>query len=316
MIQKLVEKIEELGNPTVVGLDPTLALIPNEMKDKYFEQYGKTPEAVSAMFFDFNKEIIDSIFDIVPAVKPQIAMYENFGLEGLSAYVKTCKYASEKGMVVIGDVKRGDISSTATAYAAHLTGADIDGTKIDLWHEDAITVNPYLGSDGILPFVESCKTSGKGIFVLVKTSNPSSIEIQDLLAVQEDETGSIIFKPKFESIFMRIAKYVEKWGSELIAPCGFSEVGAVVGATHPGVGKMLRKGFPNMFFLVPGYGAQGASAEDLRGFFNKNKAGCIVNSSRGIIGAWKNNEGLSVGDAARKASTEMREDLAHALYKK
>ena len=316
MIQKLVEKIEELGNPTVVGLDPTLALIPNEMKERYFEKFGKTAEAVSEMFFDFNKEIIDSVFDIVPAVKPQIAMYENFGLDGLSAYIKTCKYASEKGMIVIGDIKRGDISSTATAYAAHLTGADIEGTKVNPWCEDAITVNPYLGSDGIIPFVDACKASGKGIFILVKTSNPSSIEVQDLLSVKENETGNILFKPKFEMLYERIAKYVESWGSELIAPCGFSEVGAVVGATHPGVGKMLRKSFPTMFFLVPGYGAQGASAEDLRGFFNKNKAGCIVNSSRGIIGAWKNNEGLSVGDAARKASIEMRDDLAHALNKK
>lgn len=305
MIQRMVEKIAETKNPTIVGLDPTLALIPDEMKRRYFEEFGKTPKAVSEMFLDFNKQIIDEIKDIVPAVKPQIAMYESFGIDGLSTYVKTCKYASEKGMLVVGDVKRGDISSTAAAYAAHLSGVDIEGEKIDVWQEDAITVNPYLGSDGIIPFVDACKSSGKGIFILVKTSNPSSKEIQDVEITGDDSVT--------ELMFMKVAKLVESWGSELITPSGFSSVGAVVGATHRETGKLLRKNFPHMFFLVPGYGAQGATAEDLRGFFDKNGAGCIVNSSRGIIGAWKKNEGMSVGEAARKAAIEMRESLSLAL---
>ena len=310
MIQRLVNRIAEMNNPTVVGLDPTLALIPDEMKGKYFEQYGKTTKAVAEMFISFNKEIIDAVKDIVPAVKPQIAMYENYGIDGLSAYIETCKYASDAGLIVIGDIKRGDISSTATAYAAHLSGAEIEGKRINLWHEDFITVNPYLGSDGIIPFTDACKETGKGIFVLVKTSNESSIEIQDLYAVSDSDSNE-----ESEQIYMRVAKLVESWGSDLISPSGFSSVGAVVGATHRDIGKILRKNFPNMFFLVPGYGAQGATAEDLKGFFDENGAGCIINSSRGIIGAWKKNNGMTVGEAARKATIEMREDLNYKKEK-
>ncbi|MDR3225249.1 MAG: orotidine-5'-phosphate decarboxylase, partial [Clostridiales Family XIII bacterium] len=179
-IDRLIARIDELNNPTVVGLDPTLEMIPPDLKEAAFKQYGDSLKAVSEMFVRFNKAIIDSVADIVPAVKPQIAMYEKYGIEGLSAYVQTTAYAAAKGLYVIGDIKRGDIASTAAAYAAHLSGAEIGGAHVDCWHEDAVTVNPYLGSDGVDPFVKACETTGKAIFILVKTSNPSSGELQDL----------------------------------------------------------------------------------------------------------------------------------------
>ncbi|MDR3072701.1 MAG: orotidine-5'-phosphate decarboxylase [Clostridiales Family XIII bacterium] len=313
MIDRLIEKIEELKNPSVVGLDPTIEMIPDVMREAAISEYGPTAQAVAEMFLRFNREIIDCIYDIVPAVKPQIAMYEKYGLHGVRAYLETTEYATSKGLLVIGDVKRGDISSTAEAYAGHLSGVEIDGVKYDLWNEDAITVNPYLGTDGILPFTEAIKDLDKMIFVLVKTSNPSSSEIQDLLAVAAGSSSGETDE-NADPIYVKVAKLTQMWGSELIGSYGFSKVGAVVGATHPAVGQHLRALFPQLFFLVPGYGAQGASAEDLRGFFDRHGRGCIVNSSRGIIAAWKKESiGFPVGDAARKAALQMQEELTKVL---
>lgn len=299
MIDLLIERIEELKNPTVVGLDPTIEMLPEYLKNKMFQAYGKTPKAVAEAFIIFNKKIIDSINDFVPAVKPQIAMYEKYGIDGIRAYLETIEYAKEKNLMVIGDIKRGDISSTAEAYAAHIGGTEIEGITFDLWKEDWITVNPYLGYDGIEPFVKACNEKNKGIFVLVKTSNPSSSQIQDL-----DSEGVKIYE--------KVAELVNIWGKDSIGTKGFSKVGAVVGATHKEEGEILRKIMPNTFFLVPGYGAQGGKASDLKSFFNKDGAGCIVNSSRGITGAYKADSRFTekeFAEAAREAALYMKRDL-------
>ncbi len=298
MIDALLKKIIKMDNPTVVGLDPTLVMIPDRIKKEMLEVYGPTPKAVGRMFLKFNKEIIDSVCDIVPAVKPQIAMYEKYGLEGLSAYLETIEYAKKKQMIVIGDVKRGDISSTAAAYAGHLAGAEIEGVNYDLWKEDWITVNPYLGEDGIKPFVDATAENKRGIFVLVKTSNPSSSQLQDLVV-----DGMTIYE--------RVGQLVEEWGAGTMGAMGYSRVGAVIGATHKEQGERLRNLMPHTFFLVPGYGAQGGKGEDLKGFFDKDGHGCIVNSSRGIIAAYKKDEkyGDAVGEAARDAALAMKADL-------
>lgn len=288
-----------MNNPTVVGLDPTFEMMPEGLKKSCITEYGKTPKAVAEMFFKFNKEIMDSICDIVPAVKPQIAMYERYGADGIQAYLNTVSYAKEKGFVVIGDIKRGDISSTAEAYAAHIGGTDIEGETYDLWQEDWITVNPYLGADGIQPFIDACNAKNRGIFVLVKTSNPSSSQIQDIVAGNE-------------TIYEKVAELVKEWGSQSVGNMGYSRVGAVVGATHREQGEKLRKIMPNTFFLVPGYGAQGGKAEDIKKFFDKDGRGCIINSSIGIIAAYKKNVkfGENVGEAAREAAVNMKKDIA------
>lgn len=304
MIDRLAAAIREKNNPTVVGLDPTLVMIPDFLKEKYFAEYGKTPEAVGKMFVEFNKNIIDEIADIVPAIKPQVAMYEKFGIEGLKAYNETCEYAASKGLIVIGDIKRGDISSTAAAYAAHIGGADIDGELVDTWCEDAVTINPYMGSDGIKPFLDYCAERDKGLFILVKTSNPSSSELQDLIL----DDGRTVFE--------QAGQLVSEWGADLIGECGYSKIGAVVGATHKEQGTMLRKMFPHMFFLVPGYGAQGGGAEDVAGFFDDRGLGAIINSSRGITAAYKKDENFTdeqYAQAAKAAALRMKEDLQRVL---
>ena len=308
MIDQLIKKIKETGNPTVVGLDPTLVMIPNYLKKEMFEKYGKTPKAVAEMFVEFNRLIIDATYDLIPAVKPQIAMYEKFGLDGLNAYIRTCEYARSKGLVVIGDIKRGDIGSTAEAYAGHIDGCDIEGEHFDLWKEDYITINPYLGVDGIEPFLKVLRKDEKGIFVLVRTSNPSSGELQDKM--MEDTY-----------MYNQVADLVSKWGEDTIGEYGYSKVGAVVGATHPIQGVELRKRMPHTFFLVPGYGAQGGKGADLKGFFDENGVGCIVNSSRGIIAAYKKdaliadveNVGPEFAEASRRAVIAMKEDLQNAF---
>lgn len=304
MIDRLIDAIKEKGNPSVAGLDPTLEMIPDFLKEKYFAEYGKTPEAVAAMFLEFNTNIIDALADVVPAVKPQIAMYEKFGIPGLEAYNKTCRYAAEKGLIVIGDIKRGDISSTAAAYAAHLGGADIEGVHVDTWYEDSVTLNPYMGSDGIKPFLDYCEKYDKGLFILVKTSNPSSSELQDLVL----ENG--------ETVYEASGQLVEEWGEALRGKYGYSSVGAVVGATHREQGTELRKKLPHTFFLVPGYGAQGGGAADVAGFFDENGIGAIINSSRGITSAYKKDENFTdeqYAEAARAAAIRMKEDLAAVL---
>ena len=303
MIHDLIDKIGTMENPTVVGLDPTLELVPNYLKEKYFNELGKTPEAVRKIFLEFNKKIIDNIYDIVPCIKPQIAMYEKFGVQGLAAYIETIEYAKSKGMLIIGDIKRGDISSTASAYAAHIGGTEIEGVSMDLWKEDSITINPYLGYDGIKPFIEACNKNKKSIFVLVKTSNPSSSEIQDLISGNR-------------KIYEHVGELVKAWGLETELKNGYNQVGAVVGATHHSQGVSLRKELKETFFLVPGYGAQGATGKDLVGYFDKLGRGTIVNSSRGIISAYKKNTEYgeeAFGEVSRIAALKMKEDLQLAM---
>jgi len=322
MIDRLIEKIDKTKNPTVVGLDPTYEMIPEKIKNEKLEQYGKTPKAVAEMFVSFNKVLIDSLYDIVPAIKPQIAMYEKYGVDGISAYIKTNSYAKEKGMVVIGDIKRGDISSTAEAYAAHLAGTEIEGERFDIWNTDAVTLNPYMGFDAIEPFIKPCNEYDKGMFVLVKTSNPSGVDLQGaevsaIFGTLKEKLSVLFSNPS--SLYEVTARLVDKWGKLAMGQNGYSKIGAVVGATnwHSGYSddaarKMLRELMPNTFFLVPGYGAQGGKAEDIRDFFDKDGRGVIVNSSRGIIAAYKSDDKYcddDFGEAARDAATAMKTAL-------
>ena len=305
MISKLIGKIRETNAPIVVGLDPMLDYIPDHIKEEAFAQFGETPEGAAEAVWQFNKGIVDEVFDLIPAVKPQIAMYEQFGVEGLKAFQKTVDYCREKGLLVIGDVKRGDIGSTSAAYAAgHLGKTRIGSREFSLFNEDFATVNPYLGSDGIRPFLDVCSKEDKGIFVLVKTSNPSSGEFQDQLV------GN---RPLYELVGEKVAE----WGSGCMDG-EYSNVGAVVGATYPEMGKILRRIMPKAYILVPGYGAQGGKGADLVHFFNKDGLGAIVNSSRGIIAAWKQDKYSCFGaqeyaKASRAAVEEMKDDISKAL---
>lgn len=305
MINQLVKKIEELKAPIVVGLDPMLNYVPEHIQKKAFEEYGETLKGAGEAIWQYNKGIIDATCDLIPAVKPQIAMYEQFGIEGLIAFHKTCEYAKEKGLVIIGDIKRGDIGSTSTAYAVgHVGQVKVGSQTFRGFDEDFVTVNPYLGSDGVKPFIDVCKEEKKGIFVLVKTSNPSSGEFQDQL---------IDGKPLYELVANKVAQ----WGEEHMGD-SYSYVGAVVGATYPEMGAALRKVMPKNYILVPGYGAQGGKGSDLAPFFNKDGLGAIVNSSRGIIAAYKQEKYAKFGpeayaDASRQAVLDMREDLQNAL---
>ena len=304
MINKLVKKIEQLSSPIVVGLDPMLDYIPQHILDKAYSEKGENIEGVAEAIWQYNKGIIDATYDLIPAVKPQIAMYEQFGIEGLKVFKQTVDYCKEKDLVVIGDVKRGDIGSTSAAYATgHLGKVTIGGKDYRGFDEDFITVNPYLGSDGIKPFIDVCKQEDKGLFILVKTSNPSSGEFQDQL---------ISGKPLYELV----GKKVSEWG-ELHMGEAYSYIGAVVGATYPEMGKILRELMPKTYILVPGYGAQGGKAQDLVNYFNKDGLGAIVNSSRGIIAAYKLKGYEKFGpeayaDASRQAVIDMREDLKQA----
>ena len=301
MINQLVKRIKETNAPIVVGLDPTLKLMPNFIKEKNFKEYGENLLGASKAIIEYNKGIVDAIADLVPCVKPQIAMYESFGIEGLIAFKETVDYCKKKGLLVIGDIKRGDIGSTSEAYAiGHLSGVEINGKKQEGFNEDFATVNPYLGIDGIKPFIDVCQKEKKGIFVLVKTSNPSSGEFQDRL---------IDGKPLYEHVAMKVAE----WGDSLMGD-SYSYVGAVVGATYPEMGKALRSVMPKAYILVPGYGAQGGTADGLRPFFNEDGLGAIVNSSRGIIAAYQNAKYASFGeagyaDAARQAVLDMKADI-------
>ncbi len=297
---KLTLRISDLGNPTCVGLDPRLNQIPEFIRANAEEEFGNTTEAVAEAIIDFNMGIIDAIADIVPAVKPQIAFYECYGHQGFRAYEETIRYAQEKGLLVIGDAKRNDIGSTAEAYAkGHLGEVDIFGEPEKTIDADSLTVTPYLGTDGIKPFTKVCAEQGKGIFVLVRTSNPSADEIQG------QSVGD-------ELMDERVASLVEGWGRDLIGDTGFSSVGAVVGATYPEEARVLRNIMPNQIFLVPGYGAQGGGAEDVKYCFHKNGTGAIINSSRGIIFAYEKNgqPGEAYAEAAREAAIAMKEDLA------
>ena len=305
MINKLCEKIKKTNAPIVVGLDPMLNYVPEHVKKQAFAEYGETLKGAAEAIWQYNKAIVDAVYDLIPAVKPQIAMYEQFGVEGLIAYQKTVDYCHEKDLVVIGDVKRGDIGSTSAAYAVgHLGKVEVGSQKIPVFNEDFATVNPYLGTDGIKPFVDICKEEKKGLFILVKTSNPSSGEFQDRM---------IDGKPLYE----HVAEKVAAWGEELMGDA-YSYVGAVVGATYPEIGKVLRKVMPKSFILVPGYGAQGGKGADLVHYFNEDGLGAIVNSSRGIIAAYKQEKYAQFGaenfaDASRQAVIDMIEDIASAL---
>ena len=305
MINTLVEKIKKLNAPIVVGLDPKLQFVPEFIQKKAFEEYGETLEGAAHAILEFNKGIIDTTYDLIPAVKPQIAMYEQFGIPGLKAFKETVDYAKSKGLVVIGDIKRGDIGSTSEAYAVgHIGKVKIGSQSIAPFDEDFVTVNPYLGTDGVKPFVDVCKENDKGIFVLVKTSNPSSGEFQD---------QKIDGTPLYELV----GKQVAKWGEDFMGD-EYSNVGAVVGATYPEMGKILRNIMPKTYILVPGYGAQGRTAKDLSPFFNEDGLGAIVNSSRGIIAAYKQEQYAQFGeegyaDASRAAVEFMIKDIREGV---
>ena len=305
MINKLVAKIQKTHAPIVVGLDPMLNYIPEHIQKKAFEQYGETLEGAAEAVWQYNKEIVDCVCDLIPAVKPQIAMYEQFGILGLAAFKKTVDYCHEKDLVVIGDIKRGDIGSTSEAYAVgHLGKVQVGSKSYYGFDEGFATVNPYLGSDGEKPFIKVWKEEKKGIFILVKTSNPSSGEFQDRI---------IDGRPLYEWVGEQVAA----WGEEHMGD-SYSYVGAVVGATYPEMGKVLRKVMPKSYILVPGYGAQGGKGKDLVHFFNEDGLGAIVNSSRGIIAAYKQEAYAKFGaehfgEAARQAVIDMVADIDGAL---
>ena len=305
MINKLIDRIQKTHAPVVAGLDPMLSYVPEHVQKRAYAEYGETLRGAAEAIWQFNREIVYHICDLIPAVKPQIAMYEQFGVEGLAAYKKTVDYCRSKGLIVIGDVKRGDIGSTSAAYAVgHLGKVQVGNTTCTGFDEDFITVNPYLGSDGVMPFIEVCKEEKKGLFILVKTSNPSSGEFQDQLV---DGT------PLYELVGEKVAR----WGEEHMGDT-YSYVGAVVGATYPAQGKILRRVMPKSFILVPGYGAQGGRGKDLVHFFNEDGLGAIVNSSRGIIAAYKQEAygkfgAENFGEASRAAVEDMIADIRGAL---
>jgi len=305
MIQQLIEKIQKTKAPICVGLDPMLSYIPEHIVKKSFHEFGETLEGAADAIWQFNKEIVDHTFDLIPSVKPQIAMYEQFGLEGLAVYQKTVKYCQEKGLVVIGDIKRGDIGSTSAAYATgHIGHVQVGSSSFAGFGTEFITVNPYFGTDGVKPFVDVCNKEDRGLFILVKTSNPSSGEFQDKL---------IDGRPLYELV----AEKVVEWGS-MSMDGAYSNVGAVVGATYPEMSRILRKLMPNTYFLVPGYGAQGGTAEDLKYCFNEDGLGAIVNSSRGIIAAYKQEKYAKFGaehfaEASRQAVMDMVADINRVL---
>lgn len=307
-IDKLIEGIRKYGNPTVAGLDPKLEYIPSFIREKAFGECGKGFTGAAEAILEFNKRLIDALCDIVPAVKPQLAYYEMYGTEGIRAFAETCRYARARGMLVIADGKRNDIGSTAQAYsAAYLGRTDMDGTVLSAFDADALTVNPYLGIDGIKPFIDECASSDKGIFVLVKTSNKSSGQIQDLIT----RDGKHVFE--------KVAKLVDEWSAAAVSESGYSSIGAVVGATFPEQARVLRKIMKRSYFLVPGYGAQGGTANDAACAFNDDGLGAVVNASRSIMCAWRSEtwsgkyEESGFDHAARDEAVRMREDIRRAL---
>ena len=308
MISKLITEIKKKGAPIVVGLDPMLSYVPAKIVDKEISEKGEGLEAAAAAVLTYNKAIVDAVYDLVPAVKPQIAMYEQFGIPGLIAFTETVKYCKEKGLIVIGDVKRGDIGTSSASYAVgHLGKVKIGSGSYPVFDEDFATVNPYLGSDGVKPFIDVCNENDRGIFVLVKTSNPSSGEFQDRVLHDEDST-----------LYEAVGFKVNEWAA-LSMDGAYSNIGAVVGATYPKMGEILRRIMPKSYILVPGYGAQGGKGRDLKPFFNKDGLGAIINSSRGIIAAYKNEKYASYGedafaDASRAAVLAMKKDIEESVF--
>ena len=304
IIDILIDKIKETNNPTVMGLDPRFEMLPKCVTDKY----PKTLEGVADAIIEYNKALIDETFDIIPAVKPQIAFYEMFGLPGMKAFEETCKYAKEKGMLVIVDAKRGDIGSTAAGYSnAFLGKKKIGDVEESIFDVDFLTVNPYMGSDCVKPFIEDCKKYNKGLFILVKTSNPSSGELQDIKLENGDD------------VYTTVAKLVEKWGEDLRGEYGYSSIAAVVGATYPEQLQSIRKTAPHTYFLIPGYGAQGGKASDIALGFDGNGLGGIVNASRSLMCAYKSDlwkdkfAEVDYAKATRAEAIRMREELNSAF---
>ena len=304
IIDKLINKIKQTNNPTVIGLDPRYEMIPSCVREKYTEDL----EGVSKAIVEFNKNLIDNVFDIIPAVKVQIAFYEMYGIEGIKSFKETCNYAKEKGMIVIADAKRGDIGSTAQGYSNAFLGRTTVGDKqIPIFDVDFVTVNAYFGIDCVKPFIEDCKKYNKGIFVLVKTSNPSSGELQDLKIENDEE------------IYTRMGKLVENWGEELQGEYGYSSIAAVVGATYPKQLQSLRKTIPHTFFLIPGYGAQGGKAEDIALGFDSSGIGGIINASRSLMCAYKSDKWKDkfteeeYMKATRAEAIRMKEELNDAI---
>ncbi len=303
-IDELINKVKKMDNPTVIGLDPRYDMLPECIRKKY----PQTLDGACKGILEFNKALIDATNDIIPAVKPQIAFYEMFGIEGMKAFDETCKYAKSKGMIVIADMKRGDIGTTAQAYSNAAIGrttiGDINHSIFDV---EFVTVNPYLGTDGIKPFVDDCAKYGKGIFVLVKTSNKSSGELQDL----KMEDG--------EELYKKVAKLVNEWGKDLVGEYGYSSISAVVGATYPKQLQELRKIMPHSYFLIPGYGAQGGKAEDIALGFDKNGLGGIINASRSLMCAYKSEtwkdkyKEEQYAEATRAEAIRMRDELNSAI---
>lgn len=299
-IDRLISKIKETNNPTVMGLDPRYELLPKCV----LEKYPNTLEGISNAIIEYNKALIDETYDIIPAIKPQIAFYEMFGIPGMIAFEETCKYAKQKGMIIIADIKRGDIGSTAQGYSnAYLGKTKIGNKEESIFDVDFVTVNPYMGTDCIKPFIEDCKKYDKGLFILVKTSNPSSGELQDVKTVDGEE------------IYIKVAKLVEEWGKDLIGENGYSSVAAVVGATYPKQLKEIRQTAPHTYFLIPGYGAQGGKAEDIALGFDKNGLGGIVNASRSLMCAYKSDiwkkqfEEKDYAKATRQEALRMKKEL-------
>lgn len=304
IIDTLIEKIKETGNPTVMGLDPRYEMLPKCVTDKY----PLNLEGVAQAIVEYNKALIDATYDIIPAVKPQIAFYEMFGIPGMQAFKETCEYAKQKGMIVIADIKRGDIGSTAQGYSnAYLGRTKIGDIEQSIYDIDFVTVNPYMGTDCVKPFIDDCKKYNKGLFILVKTSNPSSGELQD----EKLENG--------EEVYTRIAKLVEKWGKDLRGEYNYSSISAVVGATYPEQLKQIRQIAPHTYFLIPGYGAQGGTAKDIAYGFDKNGLGGIVNASRSLMCAYKSDkwkdkfEENDYAQATRAEAIRMRDELSQAM---
>lgn len=304
IIDQLIEKIKMMKNPTVIGLDSRYEMLPKCVKEKY----PKTLEGVGQSIIEYNKALIDAIYDIIPAIKPQIAFYEMYGIPGMQVFKETCEYAKQKGMFVIADIKRGDIGSTAQGYSnAYLGKTKIEEKEQSLYDIDFVTVNPYMGTDCVKPFIDDCKKYNKGLFILVKTSNPSSGELQDVKL----ENG--------EEVYTRVAKYVEKWGEKLRGEYNYSSISAVVGATYPEQLKQLRQIAPHTYFLIPGYGAQGGKAEDIALGFDENGLGGIVNASRSLMCAYKSDmwkdkfEEKDYAKATRAEAIRMKEELCSKI---
>ena len=302
IMEKLAQRIRELKNPTVAGLDTRIEYLPESFVKEILPEGIRSFEDAAEAVYQYNVRLVDALHDIVPAVKVQVAYYEMYGAAGMVAFEKTMAYAHDKGMIVMADVKRNDIGATAACYAnAYVGTTQMPYGAVRPFASDIATINPYLGADGVLPFVQACEANGTGVFALVKTSNPSSGQLQDL----RYEDGRTLYEA--------VADLVEAWGESTRGESGYSAVGAVVGATYPQQGASLRARMPHTFFLVPGYGAQGATGKDIAGCFDKNGSGAIVNASRSILCAWKKREGMAFDAAAREEALRMRADLCDCL---